>query len=143
MVGEFETGSIGHTLLVGGEYINTSSRQDRFNARWSDSDDDVEFFTVMRPLNFRNGVGVTNLGAPTTNTGFLNPANLNDDTDVDLDVYSVYVQDQIEVTEWLQLVAGLRFDIFDIEVNNIPAAEIRTRKDDELSPRGGIILKTH
>jgi len=138
VVGEFNTGSFGHTLLVGGEYINTSSDQDRFNARWSDSNDDVEFFTVMRPLNFRNGVGVAANGNPTTNDFTV---DLNDDTRVNIDVYSIYIQDQIEVTEWLDLVGGLRFDSFDIEVNNIPGANIRTRKDEELSPRGGIILK--
>ena len=34
LVGEFQTGSIEHTLLFGGEYVGTSSDQDRRNAFW-------------------------------------------------------------------------------------------------------------
>ncbi|MCG8408144.1 MAG: TonB-dependent receptor, partial [Phycisphaerales bacterium] len=138
LVGEFETGSIDHTLIFGGEYINTSSDQNRFNAFWSDSADDVEFFTVMRPLNFRNGVGVAANGNPTTNDF---TADLNDDTRVTINVFSAYIQDQIEVTDWLQLVGGVRFDSFDIEVNDIVAADTESRTDEEFSPRGGVIIK--
>ncbi|MEO1222255.1 MAG: TonB-dependent receptor, partial [Pseudomonadota bacterium] len=39
------------------------------------------------------------------------------------------------------LVVGGRFDSFDITVDNVPAADIRTRKDEEFSPRGGVIIK--
>ncbi|MEM9179617.1 MAG: TonB-dependent receptor plug domain-containing protein, partial [Pseudomonadota bacterium] len=67
LIGEFETGSIGHTFVTGLEYIDTSNDNDRFNAFWSDSQDDVEFFLVERPLNFRNGVGVNFDGVATTN----------------------------------------------------------------------------
>jgi catecholate siderophore receptor len=38
-------------------------------------------------------------------------------------------------------VIGGRFDSFDIEVLDVPANELRTRKDEEFSPRGGIIIK--
>ncbi len=138
LIGEFETGPIGHTIVAGGEYINTDSRQDRFNAFWSDSADDVEFFSVQRPLNFRGGVGVTNLGAPTTNDFTADP---NDDTDVGIDVYSVYIQDQIELASWLDVVVGVRYDSFDIEVDDILNGGSESRKDEEISPRGGIIVK--
>ena len=140
LVGEFETGGIAHTLLIGGEYISTSSDQDRINPVWSDSNDDNEFFIIERPLNFRNGVGVAANGNPTS-VAFDPAVSLNDDTRVDIDVISLYIQDEIEITDWLNVVIGGRFDSFDITVNNVPAAEIRTRKDEEFSPRGGIIIK--
>ncbi|KWV92234.1 TonB-dependent receptor [Erythrobacter sp. YT30] len=139
LVGEFETGSIDHTLLIGAEFINTSSRQDRFNPVWDQTNDDNEDFFIQRPLNFRNGVGINASGNPTS-VAF---SDLNDDTDVDIDVFSLYIQDEIKLTEWLNVVIGGRFDSFDIAVNNLDPdnLELRTRKDEEFSPRGGIIIK--
>jgi catecholate siderophore receptor len=138
LVGEFDTGRIHHTVIVGGEYINTSSDQDRFNSFWSTTMDDNEIFAIARPLNLRGGVGVNAAGVPTTNDFTV---DLNDDTRVDVDVFSAYIQDEIEVTDWLNLVVGARFDSFDIEVFNVPANETRSRRDEEISPRLGVILK--
>ena len=144
LVGQFETGSISHTLIFGGEYINTSSTQDRFNPVWSQTNDDNENFIIMRPLNLRGGMGINASGNATT-VAF---SNLNDDTDVDLSVLSVYIQDQIEVTDWLDIVAGVRFDSFDIEVLDRgpqaqadPTLRNLSRTDNEWSPRFGVILK--
>jgi catecholate siderophore receptor len=137
VIGAFETGSIGHTFLVGAEYINTSSDQDRFNPVWDQTNADTEMFTIARPLALRGGVGINALGNATTAT--LN--DLNDFTQVALDVFSLYIQDEIEVTDWLNVVVGARYDSFDIEVLNVPANDLRTRRDEEFSPRGGIIIK--
>lgn len=138
LVGEFNTGRIHHTVIVGGEYINTSSDQIRFNSFWSTTLDDNEVFAVARPLNLRGGVGVNAAGQPTTNSF---TTDLNDDTRVDIDVFSAYIQDEIEVTDWLNVVLGARFDSFDIEVFNVPANDRRSRRDEEISPRLGVILK--
>ncbi len=138
IVGDFKTGDINHTLIVGAEYINTSSDQDRFNPVWDQTNDDNEIFTIARPLNLRGGVGVNSSGATTTVD--LTTA-LNDFTQVDIDVFSAFIQDEIELAEWLNVVLGVRFDSFDITVFNVPAAETRTRKDEEFSPRLGVILK--
>ena len=138
LIGEFTTGGIEHTLLFGGEYIDTSSDQDRFNPFWDTTEDDNEIFTIARPLNLRGGVGVNSAGVFATNSF---TTDLNDDTRVDIEVYSFYIQDQIEVTPWLDVVLGGRFDSFDIDVFNVPADETRTRKDEEFSPRAGVIIK--
>lgn len=138
LVGEIDTGGLNHTIVAGGEFINTSSDQDRFNSFWDTTLDDNEIFTIARPLNLRGGVGVNAAGMPTTNSF---TTDLNDDTRVSIDVFSAYIQDQVEITEWLDVVVGVRFDSFDIEVFNVPAAETRTRKDEEISPRFGVILK--
>ena len=137
-IGEFETGAISHTLLFGAEYINTSSDQGRFNPIWDQTDDDNEVFAIKRPLNLRGGVGINAMGDVTTVDL---STDLNDFTKVDIDVVSLYIQNEVELTDWLHLVVGGRYDSFDIEVNNVPANEIRTRKDEEFSPRGGLIFK--
>lgn len=138
LIGEFETGAIGHTVIFGAEYIDTSSDQDRWNANWSTSGTDKEDFSVQRPINLRNGVGVNANGVTTTNDFTVQQ---NDDTRVDLEVTSVYLQDEIEVSEHLDVVLGARFDSFDIDVNNVLDNEQRSRKDEEVSPRAGIVYK--
>ena len=138
LIGAFDTGSIEHSLLVGAEFISTNSDQDRFNAFWDTTQDDNEIFAIQRPLALRGGIGTNAEGNRTVNDF---TADLNDFTRVEIDVVSAYIQDEITVTDWLLLVAGGRFDSFDIEVLNVPANEIRSRKDEEFSPRGGLILK--
>ena len=137
LVGEFRTGNIGHTVIFGGEYIHTDSNQDRFNPVFSSTGNDKEQFNVIRPLDFRGLSGVNVDGLAVT-TAF---SKINDDTHVDLDVHSIYIQDEIELSEHFDVVLGARFDSFDIKVHNIEASEIRSRKDDEVSPRAGIIYK--
>ena len=153
-IGEFDTAGLGHTMIVGAEYINTSSDQNRFNSLFDTSADDVAngvvdpffgaartdqaIFSAVRPLALSNNVGTLADGRTTTNNF---NTNLNDDTRVTIDVFSAYIQDEIKLTDWLNLVVGARFDSFDIEVLNVPAQDLRTRKDQELSPRGGLIFK--
>ncbi len=138
LVGQFGAAGVNHTIIAGGEYINTSSDQDRFNSFWDTTMDDNEIFAIARPLSLRGGVGVNAAGVPTTNSY---TTDLNDDTRVSIDVFSAYIQDQIEFAPWLDVVLGVRFDSFDIEVFNVPANETRTRTDEEFSPRFGVILK--
>lgn len=140
LVSEFETGSVDHTLIAGAEYIDTSSDQDRFNASWlpdGNADSDTEIFTVMRPLNVRGGVGVNSVGTTVTNSF----SDLNDDTSVDIEVNSFYIQDEIAISEQFDVVLGARFDSFDIEVMDAKNGGTLTRKDEEISPRAGLIYK--
>lgn len=57
---------------------------------------------------------------------------------------AVYVQDQIRPTDWLEIVAGLRFDSFKLHVDDLRAAPrggTFSRKDTLWSPRLGLVLK--
>lgn len=143
LVGDFHTGSIGHTILFGGEFIDTSNNNDRFNAFFDTSQDDVESFLAVRPLAINNFTGINAAGNPTT-FAF---SDLNDDTEADVTVYSIYIQDEIEVTDWFNLVIGGRFDSFDITVDNVETfinagtRDILSRRDSDFSPRLGVILK--
>ncbi len=138
LIGDFDTGRFHHTVVTGAEYINTSSDQFRFNSFFDTTLDDNEIFRIERPLNLRNGTGVNAAGLATTNDF---TADLNDDTRVGIDVFSAYIQDEIAVAEWLDVIIGARFDSFDINVFNAVANETRTRKDEEFSPRFGVVLK--
>ena len=67
--------------------------------------------------------------------------DLNDDTRVGINVFSAYIQDEIELNHQWDAVIGARFDSFDIDVFNVPANENRSRADDEISPRLGLVFK--
>lgn len=138
LLGNFDFAGTQHKVLVGAEYMQTDSDQDRFNAFWDTTSDDNEIFTVRSNLGLNNGVGVNSAGAVTTNSF---STDLNDDTRVDLKVTSFYLQDEITVTNWLDVVLGARYDRFDIEVDNVVAGDKRSRTDNEISPRAGIIVK--
>ncbi|MEM9599620.1 MAG: TonB-dependent receptor, partial [Pseudomonadota bacterium] len=137
LVGEFETGSIGHTIVAGLEYIDTSNNNDRFNPVFSTSGGDREFFVPTRPLNLSGQAGVNAAGVAFT-VPFSDP---NDDTEADVEVFSAYIQDEIAISEKLDIVVGARFDSFDIDALDVLTGTARSRKDDEISPRAGIVFK--
>ncbi len=58
-----------------------------------------------------------------------------------LKVESAYLQDQIEITRWLQLVLGARYDIFDLEAVDRNTFTARARADYKWSPKAAVILK--
>ncbi|MEL6861779.1 MAG: TonB-dependent receptor [Pseudomonadota bacterium] len=158
LVGEFQTGGIGHTLIAGAEYLDTSNDNDRFNTRWSTNGftDDNEIFAITRPLDLSGGMGtgfnnfvdpmtgvITGAGEPTTNNFFADGA-LNDRNESTVEVFSLFLQDQIEVSPNLDIVLGARFDSFDQSTTNLfdPTAPVTTdRTDEEISPRVGVIYK--
>lgn len=54
---------------------------------------------------------------------------------------ATYIQDQIEINRFVQVVAGVRYDYFDLQYhNNRNGANLR-RTDNLVSPRFGIVLK--
>ena len=138
LIGEFDTKGIHHTVVIGGELTYTASDQDRQNAVFSTSGNDRERFAIGRPLAFADGFGLLADGVTPTQVNF---SDLNDDTRVDINVFSGYIQDEIALSEMFHIVLGARFDSFDINVDNIKANETRARTDSAISPRFGLIFK--
>jgi catecholate siderophore receptor len=62
---------------------------------------------------------------------------------VTADVIAIYAQDQIRPAEWLEIVAGMRFDSFRVRVNDLRpvGGGIFSRKDGLWSPRLGLVFK--
>ena len=57
-------------------------------------------------------------------------------------IAALYIQDQIRPADWLEIVAGLRFDSFKLHVDDLRGAGAEFSRSDELwSPRLGLILK--
>lgn len=124
--GVVRTGGIRHTLLIGSEL----GRQ--------------------RTSNFRN-TGyfydqVTSVMVPFANPRFTGPVTFRQSaTDADNAatnyVASVYVQDQVELNRYVQLVGGVRYDHFTIDFLNHRTNETLGREDNMVSPRAGVVVK--
>lgn len=138
LIGEFQTGGLGHTIVTGAEFIDTTNNNDRFNSFFDQTEDDNETFLAVRPLGLVNGIGLNAAGVTTVNSF---ATDLNDDTEATVEVFSAFIQDEIEISEKLDLIIGARFDSFDIAVFNVPANETRDRTDEEISPRLGLVYK--
>ncbi|MDC0906054.1 TonB-dependent siderophore receptor [Gammaproteobacteria bacterium] len=134
LINELEIGSITHTLLFGLEMIDTINKNKRYDAYWSTNKSDKETFKITRPMSF-----LVNSGGIATNNDFTE--DLNSQTQSDIEVTSIFFQDQIDVTKKLKLLIGGRHDIFDITVKDLKNDSAQSRVDKEFSPRAGIIYK--
>ena len=125
LVGEFETGPIGHTVLFGAEYGDQDTANSRNDNRFFVNDDDQLFIPFSDPLNIPA-------------FAFDDPARDRAST---VQFTSVYLQDQIDITDWLKVVGGVRYDRFEIDVDDIANNGEFSRTDEEFTPRLGAILK--
>jgi catecholate siderophore receptor len=133
-VGQFDTGFLMHTLLIGAEYGKQDTSNNRRDTLFPDSNDDQITFDFSDPLVIPQ-VGFTDFVR---------------DRSSDVSFSSVFLQDEITINDHFIIVAGLRYDSFDIDVED--RIEINNgsgdgndgflgRKDTELSPRLGAIYK--
>ena len=133
-INEIQIGASTHTLLIGAEKVDTDNSNERFDTYFSTTGKDKESFKITRPLNI-----ATNSAGVATTVDFT--TKLKSRTTSDIEVTSIYIQDQIEVSDELQILIGGRFDTFDITVDDIKGGTSQSREDDEFSPRAGIIYK--
>ena len=129
-----------HTALLGAEIIDTDNKNHRYNTNWSATSDDRATFAVTRPMRFT----MTSAGDPVaanTPTSLDFTSSLNNSTETDIEVTSVYFQDQIDLTDNLILTLGGRFDEFDITIDDIKNGGSRSQNLDEFGPRGGLVYK--
>ncbi len=97
-------------------------------------------FAFQKTDNYRNTETPDNLvvpfSHPTTFTPIaFNVPNRNWHTDVE--TYSVYFQDQVEITKYVELIGGLRFDRFDVAFDDRRANTSLSRVDNVWSHRAG------
>jgi catecholate siderophore receptor len=123
LIWRISTGSVEHTLLAGAEL----GRQDTDNRRNNSAAGAPGFVTLANTVTF------TSPGAL-----FTVP---NQNNHVDVSVAAIYVQDQIALSDQFQVIAGVRFDQFDIEFDNHLTGERFERDDDFVSPRLGLIYR--
>ncbi|WP_420799316.1 TonB-dependent receptor [Nitrobacter vulgaris] len=124
---KFDAGLTRHTVLFGGEL----GRQSGLNYRQSGFFNGVDSTITVDPRNPVSYVPVTFRNNGTTDAN--NTYNLN--------LGAAFLQDQIEITRYLQLIAGVRFDHFDLSSRDRRTGVVLGRVDDLVSPRAGIVYK--
>lgn len=121
-----ETGWVRQTLLAGAEL----GQQSGLNFRQDGFFNGTSTTLAVSPLNPVTYVPVT----------FRNTATGANNT-YSLGLAAGYLQDQIEVTKFLQFIVGLRFDRFDLATRDRRTGAVLGRTDDLTSPRAGIVVK--
>jgi catecholate siderophore receptor len=126
LVLEAATGPVRHTLLVGAEL----GRQETEN---------------FRRTGYYNNTSTSfsvPLDAPTVSTPITFRQSATDaDNRTDVAIAGVYVQDQVELTRFLQLVGGVRWERFDLDFHDDRDDTGLGRVDELVSPRAGVVLK--
>lgn len=132
IVTQFDTGVFGHTMLIGAELGNQKTGNARLDNVFAANGDDQLVVPFSVPLQI-----------PTFS--FSAPAR---DRESEVAFTSIYLQDQIDLTDNFKLIAGLRYDAFDIDVLDITEQNDGdaidgdfSRKDTEVTPRLGFIYK--
>jgi catecholate siderophore receptor len=120
-----EAGGLRHTLLVGAE----------FGRQFTDNLRQTGYFGTATSIQVP-------LDAPTIATAAVFRQSATDaDNHLRTSVAAAYAQDQIELSPHLQVVAGARFDRFDLAYHNNRTGDDLARPDNLVSPRLGVIVK--
>ena len=116
-----QTGSIGHTVLLGFEAGDQNTRNTRSNG----------VFPSGATVTLAETITVPAVTFPAVTSASKSNASF----------WSVYAQDQIDIGEHIKLVGGLRYDHFTISSVNLVSGFAGDRSDGKWSPRIGLILK--
>ncbi|MBM3796518.1 MAG: TonB-dependent siderophore receptor [Acidobacteria bacterium] len=124
--GGFSTGALRHTLLIGSEFGRQSTANFRNTAFFGTAT------SILTPLTQTNR---------SFDAVFRQTATSPDNSTLSR-IAAVFVQDQIHLNRFVQIVTGLRFDAFRLDYNNRRVAGERLNRPDNLiSPRLGLVLK--
>ena len=158
-VNELEFGSTTHTLLFGAEIVDTDNKNFRYNTAFSNggslplANDTAGIYPIgnsQAAKGDRETFLVSDIRAGNFNQDEAGAAvtldftsSLNNSTTTDFEVTSLFIQDQIDISDSLKLLVGARYDDYEITVINLkPGSEATVTKGEDLvSPRAGIIFK--
>ena len=140
LAGEFNTGSLRHRLLVGADQdrFDVSHFILRYRPGWFPGTTDINtldpaaylFLDLFNPVYGQHPQPVP---GPNTNRNEV------------LDGFGMYIQDQIDLTDRLQIRLGLRWDDFEHDLTNLRAvpATTATSSDTRVSPQFGAVYSVN
>jgi catecholate siderophore receptor len=121
-----KTGSLRHTILAGSEFGRQASNNFRNTGFFTNTSATISVPfsnpTISTPVSFRQNATDAN-------------------NHVAANVAAIYAQDQIELSPKIQVLAGVRFDHFNLKFHNNRTNDNLGRIDNLWSPRAGIVFK--
>lgn len=131
------TGPVHHTIAFGTEFGRQTGIDLRNTGIFANTGKNVDTGNAFDPsyfglINFIHHPTGTNTDGVTTPDSF---------SVYRLNIQSAYAQDQIDVTRWLQFIAGARYDRFDFSAVDENTNILRQRTDEKISPRAAVIFK--
>ena len=142
---KFGDGWMRHTVLAGAEFGHQNSFNFRHSGEFDISGGNGECVSFGPGNNLPTGTCFVKFTDPTIYSPPVSFATPTTHNSVSSNVQSFYVQDQIEITRYLEIVGGVRHDSFNTEVTNLfPGTGAPGRfgqEDNFYSPRAGVILK--
>ncbi len=128
LVWKGRTGPIGHTLLAGVEIGDQSTDSERHNALFPKTGGGTATSALVTLAPVLTLPVITFNGTSTASKTRVTSK-------------SAYLQDQIELAPWLQVIGGLRYDHFEIAATDLITSAVTGRSDGKWSPRLGLVLK--
>ena len=122
----FRSGAVVHTLLIGAELGRQTTDNFRNTGYFNDS-----LATLMVPTSSPTTVVPVSFRQSATDA----------DNRVSVSTRSIYAQDQLDVTDYLKLIGGVRYESFGLRFHNNRSGVDLTRDDRMISPRFGLIVK--
>ncbi|WP_066553068.1 TonB-dependent receptor [Croceicoccus bisphenolivorans] len=119
LIADFATGGIGHKVLLGLEYGDQQTANQRYVSSAS--------------------LGTLDIDDPVRPNAVFDTLSRNRTSDVTF--FSAYAQDEIALGAMFDLILGVRFDRFEIEGEDIAGDFPFERTDEKWSPRAGIVFK--
>ncbi len=120
------TGRFKHTILTGAEFGRQLTDNFRNTGFFNNTTTTIQVPfddpVISTPITFRQSA-------------------TDADNHLKTNLAATYLQDQIEISRQVQIVAGLRFDYFDLNFHNNRNGENLRRVDRLVSPRFGIVYK--
>jgi catecholate siderophore receptor len=121
-----KTGGLTHTLLAGVEFGHQGTDNFRNTGYFNNTATSLlvpfDATTITTPVTFRQSA-------------------TDADNHLNTIVAATYAQDQIELSRQVQVVAGVRFDHFDLTYHNNRTDDTLDRVDNLVSPRAGVVYK--
>ncbi len=131
VAGKFETGALSHRVLLGGDYDEFVNDQMfmRYRAPSLSSNPTLEQLIAIDIFNPVYGQYTLPEVSPLT------------DRVETQEAYGFYLQDQVTLSERLELRVGLRYDSFDQTIENRLSDSVFENDADRVSPQAGVVFK--
>jgi catecholate siderophore receptor len=130
------TGPLFHTLLFGTEFGNQYGVDIRNTGIFPNGTNTIvenpfapTYFGPVTFIHHFTGTNTDGVTSPDSNSKY------------NLDVQSGYARDTVEITRYLQIIGGARFDRFDMSALDMNTSTNRNRVDNLVSPQAALIIK--